>query len=155
MRFEIAEPLSDVDGYFVYIPRSIVDLVSGQSTYLLERRAYATDEDYERGYNLTALMKGCILDCPAQRLIDGVEATARMVAHANYGLVFSIVSEEPLVIEPGIPVVPPSEWELPGALKQLDVANMTLIEIRDALQTEGAEPEDIATLLQLIGGLLA
>lgn len=155
MKLSVQEPLSDIDGYFVYISRPMIDIISGLMSILVERRIYATQDDYERGYNLTALIKGCMLDCPAERLIHGQEALYRLIDRSVNGTVYTVVSESPLVVEPPIPAAPSLSYTLPGQIAQLELVNVTLQEIRDALVSEGVEPETVAKLLQIIAGLLA
>lgn len=155
MKFVMPEPAIDSQGYLVYIPRSAIDLISGVITILSERRVYASEGDYERGYNVIAFIKACMLACPAERLLERVDSIYRLIDAANFGRVYTVVSEEPLEIAPDIPLVPDMSYELPGAIKQREDAIAKLEEIRSLIESGDADMDEILTLLVEIGGLLA
>lgn len=153
----ITVPIADegMNGYFVYIPREIISAVAGQLTGLLSKRLYASAEDHERGYNAVSCVLGGIMTCSAKVLIEKIDSTYRLVDSVNNGTVYTVVSQEPLVIEPVIPDVPTSVAVLPGVKAQLDDARVKLQAIIDQMSADDIELEEIVTQLAQIGALLA
>jgi hypothetical protein len=155
MKLQIVPQPDTLDGYFVFVPRNFIHIWAGALIELSERWVWASDEDYELAYRTIALLRGCMLDCPAQQLIEGNKQLYRLLSSAFFGTTWSVVSTEPLVIEPPIPDVPDMLMQLPGNLAQLDDARTKLQTIID---TMSADDEDIAGILQQlieIGALLA
>lgn len=155
MKYVVTEPLSPTDGYFVYIPSVMIDIIAGITALLSERRLYASDEDYQRGYNSIALIKACMLDCPAERLLQGVENTVRHLDTIHNGTVYSVVTLEPLVIEPALPIVPNVVSILPGEKARLEEVSVKLQTIIDNMADDDANFEAILEAVQALGVLLA
>src|SRR5215470_4872098 len=133
MKITVSEPSGEMDGFLVYIPREVTSIIAGQLTYLLSRRLYATTEDHIRGYNAVSCVLGGFVSCSARILLEKVDRVYRLIDADNNGTVYSVVSTEPLVIEPAIPDVPSSTPVLPGVKAQLEDARVKLQEVIDKM----------------------
>jgi hypothetical protein len=155
MKYVILAPDSPTSGFFVYIPDTMIDVVSGITAYLSERRFYASDGDYERGYNAIALIKACMLDCPAQRLLNGVDNVIRHLDAIHNGTEYTVISSEPLVISPDIPIVPSTVSVLPGEKARLEEVTVKLQTIIDNMDANDENIGAILEAVQALGVLLA
>lgn len=155
MKITVPIPSGNMDGYFIYIPREVVGIIAGQLTDLLSKRLYASSEDHNRGYNAISCVLGGMMSCSAEILLERIDRNYRLTDSINNGTVYTVVSTEPLLIEPPIPDVPSSAAVLPGVKAQLDDARVKLQTIIDQMAADDEDLEAIVTQLAQIGALLA
>lgn len=147
-------PVEPARSYVICIPAELVPLVSGLFAKMCERRVWATDEDYEEGYNTFAHLRGCMLACSMKQLLESNDRLYRLVDRAFFGTEYSLVSNEPLVIEPPISAIPESAINWPGQLWQIEDARAKLQQLIDLQTTEGNVDADMLEELIKIAGLL-
>lgn len=155
MKLSIQEQINPDEGYMVFVPANFVQLLSGILVELSQPWIWQSRADYATAYHVIARLRGCMLDCPAERLLHGVENVVRHIDTIHNGTVYTVISEEPLVIEPPLPVVPNTIAALPGEKAQLEEVNVKLQAILDNMAADDEDLDAILSAVQVIGGLLA
>jgi hypothetical protein len=107
--------------FIVAIPRPLVPYVGGLLKILEQRGFWATSGDFTRGYTATAELEACLMATCLNVLLDKQDALYRMLDTALYGKVYEVTSEDPLVVEPGIPDVHEVIYQVDfGLMSQVD-----------------------------------
>jgi len=89
--------------YLVAINASLIPYVAGALRFFEKRGTWASDADYESGYNAFAEIQRCMMRCCIDDLIESNDRLYRLLSGALYGTEYSTVSTDPeLVIEPPI-----------------------------------------------------
>lgn len=149
------EPSEPQECYLIAIDAALVPIVSGLFAKMCSRRVWATDTDYEEGYNTFVHLRGCMLSCKLDQLLESNNRVYRLLDRAFFGTEYAVVSSEPLVIEPPISPIPESAINWPGQLWQIEDARAKLQQIIDLQTTEGNLDADMLQQLISIAGLLA
>lgn len=172
------EDWRDEPCFLVSIPRPFVPYAAGLLKIAESRGFWATEDDYVRGYEVVTELERCMLMACLNDLFDKQDALYRLVNTALRGETYSVVTEDPLVIEPTIqPFVELGFVDQNSLLGYLDrqtqlvdnTINGTetplytyspsvkeqLQAIIDALAAEDTDLGDLLTQLELIAGLLA
>lgn len=163
--------------FLVPIDAALVPIVAGALKPLEERRYWASDADYERGYNAVVEFQICMTKACIDDLIESNNRLYRLLNTGLFGQDYTLVSENPLTITPAIPKVPSIEGiQLPGLIARvlrleqlLDNAlngivytdwqespglRLVVNEILTALQTADNVDQDLLTKLSEIAVLL-
>jgi hypothetical protein len=147
-------PIEGEETYLIAINASLVPIVSGLLARMSNRYEWLTDADYEQGYNAFAHLRGCMLSCPLSELLESNNRLYRLLDRAYFGTEYSLITNEPLVIEPPISAIPESEAVWPGTIYQLEDARTKLQAIIDKLETGGELDADMLEQLTIIAGLI-
>lgn len=140
--------------YLIAINASLVPVISGMFAKVSNRYLWESDADYEQAYNAFAYLRGCMLSCPLSKLIESNHQLYRLLDRAYFGTEYSVISVDPLEIEPAIPVIPENEALIPGVVSQMDDARLKLQSIIDKLEASGQFDEDMLEQLTIIAGLV-
>src|SRR4029450_4850515 len=164
--------------FLAAIPRPLVPYVSGLLKLLEQRGFWASEDDYRDGYTATVELEECLMAACLDVLLAQNDAIYRLLNTTLRGQEYTVVSEDPLVIEPAVePVVELGFVDQNSVLGYLDrqtqlidnTINGTetplytytpsvkeqLQAIIDALAAEDTDLGDLLTQLELIAGLLA
>ena len=96
------EDWRDEPCFVVAIPRPLIPFVGGLLKLPEQRGFWATQADYERGYQATIELEGCLMATCLSDMIELQQAQYRMLNTALFGLTYETTSEEPLIVEPAI-----------------------------------------------------
>lgn len=172
------EDWRDQPCFLVAVPRPLVPYVGGLLKILEQRGFWASSTDYLRGYTAVIELEECLMTTCLDVFLRKQEALYRMLDTALYGKVYEVVSEDPLVIEPGIPDVHEAIFQPDfGIMFQLDkLTQLTdnslngtevplydnppsirdkLEEVRQAILDSAGDDSDLLAELEIIAGLLA
>jgi hypothetical protein len=94
------QPLYPEPSYLVCVPRRLIPLFCGALSTLEKRNEWATDEDWQQGYQWITetqadLMSGCV-----DRIVEMQERTYRLLDTALNGTVYSVTPAEISVPDP-------------------------------------------------------
>lgn len=92
------------DCVLVELDRAFLPLIVGQVELMLQRRYWASDEDYYQGHSAAAEAIAAMANNCMQAIVDGQDRLYRLLDTALNGRVYT---ESAGVIEPAIPIVPP------------------------------------------------
>lgn len=92
------------DCVLVELDRAFLPLIVGQLELMLQRRYWASDEDYYQGHSAAAEAIAAMANNCMQAIVDGQDRLYRLLDTALNGRVYT---ESAGVIEPAIPIVPP------------------------------------------------
>lgn len=140
--------------YLIAINASLVPVISGIFAKMCNRYVWESDEDHEQGYNAFTYLRGCMLSCPLSKLIESNNQLYRLIDRAYNGTEYSVVTVDPLVIEPAIPVIPENEPVYPGVVWQVGDVRAKLVEVIAKLDEGGELDADVLEQLVIIAGLV-
>lgn len=86
--------------YLVPINASLIPFVAGALRFFEKRATWATESDFEQGYNAFAELQVCMMKLCVDALIESNDRLYRMLDTALYGTSYEVTSAEPLVVEP-------------------------------------------------------
>jgi len=86
--------------YLVAINASLIPYVAGALRFFEKRGTWATDADYESGYNAFSELQVCMMRCCIDDLIESNDRLYRMLDTALYGTAYEVITSEPLEVEP-------------------------------------------------------
>jgi len=96
------EDWRDEPCFLVQIPRSLVPFVGGLLKLPEQRGFWATQADYERGYQATIELEGCLMATCLNDFMEKQDELYRLVNTAMFGVAYTTVSTDPLVVTPPI-----------------------------------------------------
>jgi hypothetical protein len=102
--------------YLVAINASLIPLVAGALRFYEKRGTWASDLDYEQGYNAFAELQECMMRLCVDQLIESNDRLYRMIDTAIYGTEYSEISTDPLVVEPAIGSTHSLAFERPDSI---------------------------------------
>lgn len=164
--------------YLVAINRELIPFVAGMLQIMEKRGFWASETDYERGYNAVLGLEGCLMAACLDDFIRLQEAQYRLLSTAFIGTEYSADASDPPIISPAIPdYITVGDYERDSALGMLN-DNLQLIDnsingtetphydytpsVKELLQTvidtlgaDDAELADILAQLEIIAGLVA
>lgn len=88
--------------FLVTIPRPLVPYVGGLLKLAEQRGFWATEEDYQDGYNAVIELEACLMATCLNVLLEKQDALYRLLNTALRGEEYSTVSTDPLVVAPSI-----------------------------------------------------
>lgn len=88
--------------FLVAISRPLVPYVGGLLKILENRGFWSSTEDYERGYEATIELEGCLMATCLDVLLEQQDALYRLVNTGIFGVTYATVSTDPLVVTPAI-----------------------------------------------------
>lgn len=88
--------------FIASFPRPIVPFVAGLLRIMEQRGFWASADDYRRGYQATIELEECLMATCLDVLLEKQDALYRMVNTGIFGVTYSTVTEDPLVVEPAI-----------------------------------------------------
>jgi len=88
--------------FLVAIPRPLVQYVGGLLKIAEQRGFWLSDIDYLRGYTAVTELEACLMSTCLDVLIEQNNALYRLLNTAVLGQAYTVVSPDPLVIEPAI-----------------------------------------------------
>lgn len=88
--------------FIVAIPRPLVPYVGGLLKIAENRGFWLSMEDYSRGYTAIVELEECLMATCLDVLIEQNAAQYRLLNTALLGQAYTVVSEDPFVIEPAI-----------------------------------------------------
>jgi hypothetical protein len=92
--------------FLVSIPRPLVPFVGGLLKIGEQEGFWATTEDFKRGYTAITELEACLMTTCLDVLLQQNDALYRLLNTAVLGQAYTVVSGDPLVVEPAIePVV--------------------------------------------------
>jgi len=86
--------------YLVAINASLMPYVAGALRWFEKRGSWLTDSDYEQGYAAFAALEACLMKCCLDDLIESNDRLYRMLDTAIYGTAYTVVTSDPLLVEP-------------------------------------------------------
>lgn len=172
------EDWRDQPCFLVAVPAPLVPYVGGLLKITEQRGFWATADDYERGYTASLELQGCLMSTCLAELIESNDRLYRMLDAALFGKEYEVITEDPLVVEPGIPAVHEMIYQDGfGLMYQVDRLTQLLDNriagtetplyddpnglkqqlqaVIDALAADDTDIADILDQLALIAGLLA
>jgi len=84
------------------IPRPLVPFVGGLLKILEQRGFWASEDDYVSGYTATTELEACLMATCLDVLLQQNDALYRLINTAVLGQAYTVVSPDPLVVEPAI-----------------------------------------------------
>jgi len=96
------EDWRDQPCFLVGIPRPLVPYVGGLLKMAEARGFWASDTDYLRGYTAVTELEACLMSMCLNVLIEKQDALYRLVNTTLRGQVYTVVTEDPLVVTPDI-----------------------------------------------------
>lgn len=88
--------------FLVSIPRPLVPFVGGLLKILENRGFWVSEEDFVSGYTATTELEACLMSTCLDVLLQQNDALYRLVNTALLGQAYTVVSPDPLVVEPAI-----------------------------------------------------
>lgn len=88
--------------FLVAIPRPLVPYVSGLLKIAEQRGFWLSEGDYLRGYTAILELEGCMMSTCLSDLLEQQDALYRLVNTALFGVEYSTVTPDPLVVSPVI-----------------------------------------------------
>ena len=88
--------------FVVAIPRPLVPYVSGLLKMAEQRGFWATTDDFQRGYKAVIALEGCMMSTCLDVLLEKQDALYRLVNTGIFGVEYSTVTPDPLVVSPAI-----------------------------------------------------
>lgn len=163
--------------YVVAVSKPLAPYVGGLLKILEKRGFWASEEDFQAGYQSTLELEACLMATCLQDFIEGQNRLYRLLDTALLGGEYAVTSEDPLIITPDIPLVPSLPLDDNGALVPLQNRLIQLVDntfngtetplydyspsIKAQLQAvidalaEGTDLTDVLTQLEGIAALLA
>ena len=92
--------------YLVPIDAALLPYVAGLLRYYEQRAAWASEQDYEQGYNAFAELEACMTKLCAEELIESNRQIYRLLDSIYNGTQYTLADDDPLTIYPVIPPVP-------------------------------------------------
>lgn len=106
--------------YLVPIDASLVPYISAALNKFQTRYVWASDEDYEAGYNAFAQLQSILVNNCLTELVESNNRIYRLLDSALNGTAYSASGDTPPEISPAIPAAPPAELgAAPGLRRQL------------------------------------
>jgi len=102
MKYTFPTDYDERSCYLVAINASLIPMVAGALRFYEKRGVWATNADYELGYNAFAALQACFMKCCIDDLIESQDRIYRMLGTAIYGTEYSVISDDPLVVTPAI-----------------------------------------------------
>jgi len=96
------EDWEDQPCFLVAIPRPLVPYVGGLLKIAEQRGFWATADDYQRGYHAVIELEACLMATCLNLLLEKQDALYRLINTSVFGVAYSTVTPDPLVIEPAI-----------------------------------------------------
>lgn len=121
MRISLPEEYPSGVCILVPIDRALVPFVAGALDQFVERRLWET-ESYEMGYRAFTELAATMTALCVTELIESNDRLYRLLNQAMYGQSYEVVTEDPLVITPAIPLVPAGDIAGPSLLYNTDAA---------------------------------
>lgn len=84
------------------IPRPLVPYVGGLLKILENRGFWVSESDFVSGYTATTELEACLMATCLDVLLQQNDALYRLVNTALLGQAYTVVSDDPLVVEPAI-----------------------------------------------------
>jgi hypothetical protein len=116
MRYTFPADYAERPCYLVPINASLIPFVAGALKIFEERRSWHTDDEYEQAYNAFLELEICMTRLCLDELLESNDRLYRMIDTAIYGRIYSIVTSDPLVVEPAIEAVHALVIEDPDSL---------------------------------------
>lgn len=88
--------------FLVAIPRPLVPFVGGLLKIAENRGFWQSEDDFIRGYTAVTELERCLMATCLDVLLQQNDALYRLVNTALLGQTYTVVSDDPLVIEPAI-----------------------------------------------------
>jgi len=88
--------------FLVAIPRPLVQYVGGLLKIAENEGFWATQDDFMRGYTAITELEACLMTTCLDVLLQQNDALYRLINTSVLGQAYTVVSEDPLVIEPSI-----------------------------------------------------
>jgi len=88
--------------FLVSIPRPLVPFVGGLLKIAENRGFWASPEDFTRGYTAIIELEECLMTTCLDVLLQQNDALYRLINTAVLGQAYTVVTEDPLVVEPAI-----------------------------------------------------
>jgi len=88
--------------YIVAINEMLVPYVAGMLQIMEKRGFWASDSDYEQGYNAVVALEGCMMATCLTDLIASQDRMYRMMNTAIFGQLYDVTIGPPLVVTPEI-----------------------------------------------------
>lgn len=168
----------DMECHLVAVPAPLSPYVVGLLKLLEARGFWESDDDYLNAYTAVYELERCFMSLCLSTLVEGQDRLYRMLDLALFGKEYTVVTEDPLVVTPGIPAVHESIYQTGfGLMHQVDdlkqlidnTINGTATDdysytpnvkellqgIIDALAAEDTDIGSLLTELEVIAGLLA
>ncbi len=172
------EDWRDQPCFLVSIARPLVPYVGGLLKIMENKGFWASDIDYVRGYTATTELEACLMSTCLNILLEQNDALYRLLNTGIFGVTYSTVSDDPLVVTPAIaPHVTLDVHDQDSIMGRLDrltqlVDNSingtetplytyspdvkTLLQgIIDALGSDTTDLDGILAQLEIVAGLLA
>jgi hypothetical protein len=174
----LSMPIDYPTGVCILVPIdvSLVPIVAGQLLSLQESRKWVKT-DYEAAYRAFAEVGAYMTALCAQDIIESNNRIYRLLDTALFGRVYSVITTEPLVISPDIPLVPDNSIISPPSLLSVTETTVEVLinslrgedtpqftgegvyqllqAIIDAVQAQGGLDDDMLAKLEQIALLLA
>jgi hypothetical protein len=143
---------SNPDCFLVAIDRVFFPLVAGALAPLSESWRWASDLDYELGYNALGELYRCMTSLCISQLLESNDRLYRLLSAGLFGTVYTKDSDVPLVISPSIPDIPPTAIPaLPGLLARGEHTEMLLDNaLNGAISVDFFDPDSIRAKLDAI-----
>lgn len=119
MKHSLPNGYDDSACYLVPIRAVMIPIVAGALLDFLERRKWL-DSDFQGGYQAISEVLSNMTRLCADELIESNRQVYRLLDRALNGTSYTVVTEDPLVIEPDIPLVPNSAINSPGLVYKAD-----------------------------------
>lgn len=168
----------DMPCVVVSIPAPLAPYAVGLLKILENRGFWASDDDYLAAYTATYELERCFMATCLNDLIESSDRIYRMLDTALYGKEYTVESEDPLVVTPGIPAAHELIYQDGfGLMHQVDQLTQLLDNsingtetplysytpnvkellqaIIDALSAEDTDIGSLLAELEVIAGLLA
>lgn len=100
MRYTFPTDYNERTCYLVPINASLIPFVAGALKPFEERRSWHTDEEWEQAYNAFLELEICMTRLCLDDLIESNDRLYRMLDTAIYGTAYSVVTTDPLLVEP-------------------------------------------------------
>lgn len=88
--------------FLVSIPRPLVPYVGGLMKIAEQRGFWATANDYQRGYEAVTELEACLMSSCLNVLFEKQDELYRLVNTGIFGVTYTTVSLNPLVVTPAI-----------------------------------------------------
>ncbi len=154
MRYIFPTDYDERTCYLVPINASLIPLVAGALKPFEERRSWHSDEEHQKAYNAFLDLEICMTRLCVDDLIESNDRLYRMLGTAIYGTPYSVVTTDPLLVEPAIEPVHDLDIADPlSILGRMDDMSQLL---QNALNgTETTNYSDVPGIRELLANLIA